>query len=780
MHIKRPMCLFAAVFAGLLILYQLTAKPVYRECGWKEEKASFSGILEKREQKNGHLIYHLKDISIPNQIKDQRARQISGQNSRKTFNAGGEPQNTIFDENGRKCRLLCYISDEYLNGDMPAIGQKVIISGIPRDFRKAENEGQFDELTYYRKMGYLCRITNCRIEGYSGRRDMLAEKLTRIKENTSEYFCRHMKGENGRVLSAVLLGKKDMDEEIKDLYRNAGIAHILAISGLHVSLIGLTIYTLLRKAGLFPLLCFALSMILITLYGLMAGAGSSVVRASVMLMLKLLSDVCNRTYDLLTAMSLSGLMLLTVRSEYLTDAGFLLSFLAVLGIAVIYEPLYDMLSSPALAVIGKLPIKSLRQGCFSEKPLKAISVSLAASLMTVPVLLWFYYEYPLYSVLLNLILVPLLPLILISGILGGVIRLSFLLFPADVVLSLYEAVCAFFTKLPASTLLTGRVKPQIIIVYYLLLLFFVLTDKADHALFRKKERKEKRIRLIRGILLFAALLMLFLPVKKNPMIDMLSVGQGDCIVISDGAGHTVICDGGSSDVVSAGKYRLIPYLKYNGIGRIDAVFISHPHADHYNALTQLMSLSKAEKISIGAVYVSSRYDPENEGYARIIEAAGQADIPIRILECMDEPVFGKIKIKVVYPLTELNADDENDDSMVLMARLNGMGILLTGDITSNADDELIESLQKCGIEKADCLKVCHHGSKYSNSDRLLEYLKPDTAIISCSADSKYGHPHQEVIERLDRIGCKSYITSKLGQIKMICKEKGYQISHFPF
>ena len=198
--------------------------------------------------------------------------------------------------------------------------------------------------------------------------------------------------------------------------------------------------------------------------------------------------------------------------------------------------------------------------------------------------------------------------------------------------------------------------------------------------------------LIRLLIIFTALLILLRPVKKEAVIDMLSVGQGDCIVLNDGKGHTVICDGGSSDVESVGKYRLIPYLKFNGIKKVDAIYLSHPHEDHYNALAMLLELSSQERISIGAVYVSCLYDRNNEGYAVIKKYADMAGVPIRVTDAGSEQVFGGIFMKVIFPVTGSGSEDENDDSLVILGKMKGMSLLLTGDITSKKDDELLRRI----------------------------------------------------------------------------------------
>ena len=741
---KRPLCLFVALFAALLFIWGLLP---FREepPGLAEDGKSIvlQGVLQKREVKNGHLIWHLSD-----------AAYTYGSGFHAVSTVGSDQFQNLFDGNGKKAKVICYMKEEA----QAMIGSRIRLCGRVALFSHGENEGQFEEADFYFKKGYAFKVFGGEEVTVLKPGSRIREGMAGLRERTDRFYREALGESRGSVLSAMILGEKSgMDAEIKNLYRQNGIAHILAISGLHISLIGLGFYRILRRAGVPILPGAAAGCGLLLFYALLVGGGSSVVRASVMLFLQILADVCERSYDLLTAMAFSGLLLLCFRREYLSDAGFLLSFLAVFGIALL-SPMFGTSS---------------------------LAATLGVSLTTLPVLLWYYFEFPLYSIVLNLLLVPLLSVALVSGIAGGLLRLALLLKPADLVLGLYETVCHLFLKLPFHTLLTGRPKVWQVVLYYVLLAglrwlygfcrrrYLRLLEKELEEEKLKRKWLKQRMALVLFLMVIPGIL--FLNDRRIDGVDMLSIGQGDCLVLRDSQGNAILYDAGSSDVKEAGKYRLIPYLKYNGIRRVEAVYLSHPHADHYSALAELYEQCGENAICVGDLYVSSPAKTQ-EAYEALFAAVRKAGRQIRLINPGDRQRFGRWELLALHPEADFVSEDVNDTSLVLYGRNGAFSVLLTGDATSMTDDRLIAAMKKYGIKGVDCLKAEHHGSELSNSKPLLTALHPQTAIISCGRNNSYGHPHEAVLMRLKEKGIRFYVTAETGQIRVLIGEKGYRIS----
>ena len=283
----------------------------------------------------------------------------------------------------RRDRVLCVL-DCRPDLDMSA---RVRVRGNLTPFRFARNEGEFDSRLYYHILRTAFSLRDVRIEASSGPTDHLAASLYRLKRLLAAVIDLVFPDRTAPVLQAILLGEKGLlGSETKDLYQGAGIIHILSISGLHLSLIGMGFFTLFGKIGMPVLPRAAGALAFIFSYGKMIGTGTSVFRAMVMLTLYIVSKVIGRTYDLMTAAGLAAALLIIDQPLYLLHTGFQFSFAAVLSIGVLM---------PALP----------------GKGLKALAVPLG----TLPVSLWINGTFPVYSLLLNLLVIPLMPAVMVSG-----------------------------------------------------------------------------------------------------------------------------------------------------------------------------------------------------------------------------------------------------------------------------------------------------------------------------------------------------------------------------
>lgn len=663
-------------------------------------------------------------------------------------------------------------------------GDSICVEGRLGSASSPSNQGQFDTASYYKSLGYCYYVKNAELTSVQKGRNILIRTLEQIRAALKKVYQSCCLTEDAGVYEAMVLGdKSDMDKTISDLFSAGGIGHILAISGLHISIIGMGLYRLLRKAGAPYPAAAVISGALVLLYGIMTGNSVSAVRAIIMFSCAVYAQVIGRTYDILSAVSLSAILILIGNPYMVFNAGFLMSFLAIAGIAAV--------------------------SCgFTGKKLKALTGSLSIQLATLPVILWFYYETPVYSVFLNLLVIPLMTLIMISALLTGVAGYfiasagSFCAGVGHYILLGFRYACSFMLSLPHSTFVAGRPKLWQIAVYYILLVVFSCRRQIDAAVHhlgnrcmkiqREKYFVEKIISMSWTLLLIPALFILLVRPKTNLEISFLDVGQGDAIYISIPGGGDVFIDGGSSSQDDVYEKVIEPFLKYMGVRKLDFLFITHCDEDHYSGWREAVenNIAAAES-GIWNYTETSLYLPTicnlimNESdYGKYIqnEEDGITQLASGMAACGSKVSadglgtvyhFGECSFTSLNESHKVYGDaSENNNSIVLLMQYGSFSALFTGDITSERDLELLALIKDMGVKRLTLLKAAHHGSKYSQSAELLDRIAPYLCVISCGEKNSYGHPHEETLLRLKEVDSAVYRTDKQGQIRIYCDHAG--------
>lgn len=660
------------------------------------------------------------------------------------------------------------------------IGNIIKVRGKLRQFEEAANKGNFDSRKYYLSLGFYGKIEAGTIEvinsEYSGIRQGLYELRMEIIERL-EKLCSDNKGifsiinnKNG-IIGAIILGDKtDLDSDIKELYSVSGIAHILAISGLHISFIGMAIYRLLRRRFRF-LFSAAVSIPVVLSFGIMSGFGISTIRAIIMFILKIIGEVLGRKYDAITAISLAGLVLLVQNPFVVCNSGFQMSFGAIIAIVLILPIVEEILNT-------------------DNKIIKVLSANFTISLVMNPILAWNYYELPTFSFLLNIVVVPLMSVVIVSSIVGifcSCIMFGFgkvVIFPGCGILELYTFLCNIINKSSVASIVVGQPKVTIIIVYYAILLVVLfglknirtkytraekernIIKKETGLVLEKKAKKERRIKgqnvklrlaCIVGFLLLNCLIY-YIP---NPgfYITFINVGQGDGILIHGDNGTKVMVDGGSTSEKQVAKNCIVPYLKAEGIGTIDYSIITHTDKDHISGILEILENNNSNRIRIKNL-VMPDINMKDDTYNELIEKAKLKKINVLYIKKGDTLSLGKTKIKCIYPETTTTASDKNDYCTVLSVKNKTSKILLTGDISKEIEEKIKDDIE----ENYTVLKVAHHGSNYSSSEKFLKKVNPKYSIISVGKNNSYGHPGNETIERLRKQGGVIYRTDEKGGI----------------
>lgn len=710
------------------------------------------GQVYKREEKANSLQIYLKNISM---IQPGRSGNPNT----------SQPENrTIYGQVLEKSNLLVRLDKEQKK---LKIGTYVQVSGILKEPEKASNPGQFDFAQYYGAKEIYYILDDAVIEAVSDSYDFILEVLSSIRERLTEQFEK-VGGEDAGFLEAMLLGEKsNLDEEMKDLYQAGGISHILAISGLHISLLGMALYKWLRKRGFSFWQAGLISGLLMAAYCVMTGFGVSAKRALLMYLVYLGAQIFGRTYDLLSALAFSAVIILIDSPGLLGDVSFLLSFLAILGLGTL---------QPLISTI--YPV--------NNKIISGILSGAAIQIITIPVSLWFFYETSLFGLLLNLIVLPLLPLLLALGAAGAAAgfistEAGILCFaPCHYMLKLYEMLCRLAASLPGSRIVMGRPKIWQICVYYGLTAGIFLGiwicrrgDRGKTACSRQRGIKPAKssARYILGAVFLASLWMVLnLDFSSGLRITFLDVGQGDGICIQTDEGKVFFIDGGSSSEKSVGKYRLAPFLKYYGVSYLDGLILTHGDEDHISGAKEL--IEGDEGIGIGCLMLPD-VRTEDDIYRELETLALDHGIPVQRLNSgMGISDDDGLSLVCLHPASGYKASSRNGESIVILLSYGNFRALFTGDLEEEEERML---LKQQAFSKINILKTAHHGSKNSTTDEFLRVTSPDAAVISCGEGNRYGHPHKELLERLEEAGCRFYLTKDLGAVQVVTDGINYTV-----
>ena len=832
--------------------------------------------------------------------------------------------------------ILCYLREGVPE---PEIGSLVILKGTLKNFQQPTNPGQFNAPFYYQILRISFRLNQAEIQVKSDRFYKISEGLYQLRRKAGSKMDALLPEQEASVMKTMLLGEKGiLDEEIKGLYQRNGIAHILAISGLHISMIGMGLYQLLRRAGLKIRLSAILASMVIVLYGMMTGFAVSAIRAIAMFLLQMLAQILGRTYDRITALAVAAVLMLVEQPLYLFHSGFQFSFLCVLGISLI------------LPVLG-----NVRKG-------KKLFEGIALMAVTLPVYLGVFYQIPVYSMFLNFIVLPMMSILMGAGIV--MILAAFLCTPLGIpaawlitgILMVYERLGLFTEQLPYHYWTPGCPAKWQLAVYVAILIIIAALgrtkrkavlyqrdcihrrggcakgilqedmrrhevlqyemsqyersqhgmaqhnipryevsqyeipqyERSQHGMAQhnipchkvlqyegsqyegsQHEIPNKRIRRIAchggkwisaygipvgicwGFLLLGVVILTW-RFRPELQVTFLDVGQGDCIFLQTENGDSYLTDGGSSSVSKVGKYRMIPFLKYQGASQIKAVFVSHADSDHCNGIAELLEQAELEGIRVENLVLTDLADEcRSEGYEELVELAGQNGITVQFLHEGQQLQDGELLFQCLHPSKGYRAEDLNETSMVLLVTYREFSMLLTGDVQGAGEEHLTQELQdwrepgvtqmqdvirisgeeesmeeesiederieeqsieeqsiederieeqsieeqsienerieeqieekrsqnKMGANHAETeltvLKVAHHGSKNSTSEEFLKAANPMLAIISCGEGNRYGHPHEETLERLEKADVPWFCTKDYGAITVTVDGKSH-------
>ncbi|NBH14620.1 DNA internalization-related competence protein ComEC/Rec2 [Lachnospiraceae bacterium] len=698
------------------------------------------GKVSAKEEKNKQFIYYLKDVRVV-------------------------AEGTVFPSYGI---LIYHSKGQYQPGNI------IYVQGRYQPFQISRNEGNFNEKQYQQSRKWEFRVFSESISLIAANENRYLLFLKKVRQRIREVFVSSMSAEDAGVMANLTLGDKSLlDREIKELYQRAGISHILAISGLHVSLFGMGIFRLLKLMGCTQKLGTFFAMGTMISFGMLSGMEVSAQRALGMFLLLMAAQAGGYSYDSLTALSLAAMVQLWENPFLLANPAFLFSYSAVLGVSLAARIYKD-------AARERKQAKKERRECLGIVTKMAATiketmfVSLCIQLFTLPLNMYFYYEISPYSVLVNGCILPFLGLLLFLGITGGVLG-SFLPFggaallkPAGWMLGINRGLCQAFLRLPAAEYITGKPAAGWLAVYYSLLLLSL------YLVWRCKERRWSAVAVI-------AMFCLIL-IRQHPRfeISVLDVGQGDGSFIQTESGECFFVDGGSSDVKKVGEYRILPFLKSRGVSSIKGWVVSHADEDHISGLKEALQQGFSVEYLILAKGMV-----RDGAMEELQELAGEAGCQLLYVTPgmrfgTKDTVFTVLWPQSLPQVSENMEKDRNAASLSVLLEHREFTGIFTGDIGSEQEQELLEEdvTARHEISSVDFYKAAHHGANGSNSQKFLETISPKMTLISCGEKNSYGHPGTEALERIKKTQSRIFCTMDKGQIRVIPGKEGIQVWTF--
>jgi competence protein ComEC len=628
--------------------------------------------------------------------------------------------------------------------------------------RRFGNPGSFDYPEHLATQGiFLEGWTRDEVEAVPARRGsrILAATFS-LRSRLLQRLDAALPGERGALLKATVLGDRSgLTPEMTQAFLDSGTYHILAISGLNVSLLAGTLFGLFRLLRVSGRLAAVAAALLVTFYAALAGAGPSVVRAAVMADVYLLAVVLDRRGDLLNTLALAVLGLLWWNPRYLVDVGFQLTVLATLGIALLVPWCEARLAAWPRA---------------ARWVAESAGITLAATLMTLPILAGTFQRVSPVGVIANLPIVPLSGAITALGtatcalLLAVPAGIPWLLEANGRLVELLVSVAAWFAAWPGSTVSVYAPTPAMQGLYYLGLAGAVAAAVAHPRGWRRAGA------WLAGVCVVTLVVLVGIRLHAGDDTDrvrltMLDVGQGEAILVELPGRRRMLTDVGSlgGDGFDIGAQVVAPYLRHAWVGRLDILVLTHAQVDHMSGAPAIL-----RGFAVGEVWSPAPLGPSAAGLW-IEEYLRARRIPHRIVSSATPPVaWGDARVAVLYPppASEPSTTPREPASLVLAVGMGGQVALLTADITTREGEaELARRSVRAAV-----LKVPHHGSRTSSSPAFLDTVRPEVALISAGYRNRFGHPHPEVLQRYQARGVRVLRTDLHGAITVELTPQGVQ------
>lgn len=573
------------------------------------------------------------------------------------------------------------------------------------------------------------------------------DKLLAIRTYCINTVSANLPSREASVLSSVIFGSNAIDNDIITDFRNIGITHILAVSGLNTGILYIFIGSILKllKAGRktkFGIMTFS-----ILFYLLLTGMCVSMLRASIMMWFICLSEFLGKKGDNFNFLCIAALLILLFNPLSLFSVSFQMSFAAVLVI-VLFMPVIDY-------KLRNIKKKYLR------KTVSFILMCIIIQIAMAPITIYYFNSFSLISVIANIFIIPVTSIILPAALTGVIFSFipyvgTALLWFADLFIKYILWAADIFSALPYAYFYIRSTK-----WYEFILLYSVMLAAFGYLDIQIKKYKTLLAAVI-AVFIFFSILSFFPPFYSK--VYFIDVGFGDCALIRTNKGQTVLIDGGGYLSSNTADYDILPLLHYYNIKHIDAVIATHSDSDHIGGIIGVLG-----KIKIGAVYAD---DDGGELYQTMKEKADKYHIPVIAVYKNDIINADGLMLHVLNP--QNMSGSENDSSIVLACEINGYDFLFTADAGKKPLDFVRNTVD---ISDIDVIKAYHHGSFFNTLYDLYDESSAKFSIISVGANG-YNLPSEKFIAMLDKMNIPYYRTDDCGCITVVCKKDGMQVKSY--
>ncbi len=670
-------------------------------------------------------------------------------------------------------------------------GEKIRFPARLRPFENFNNSGRYDYELAMDLKGFSCAaaVSDGRQIVPMGRGEMgiLLCILEKARRPIRHLFKKNLSQENQALFQALILGEtQNVSPKMREPFNITGLGHLLAVSGVHIGLVGWLAYALFK--GLLSIfyrfalqtnirkLAAIMTCVPVVVYAFLAGFQISSQRAMIMALAYLFSIVMGREKEIWSTLAVAAFAVLAINPHALFGISFQLSFCAVIGILWLAPPIY----SKILAPLNRHP----KSGSLFFRLYRylggLLAVSTSAMIFLFPIVSFYFHRVSTVALPANFMVVPIMGLWVIPlGLLSAVV-LPISSSLADLVLQLgawgmdwMSAIIRFWSQVPWASL--WIVTPNLfeIFLFYGLVFFIFFFRRWSLA----------KVGLVSVLLLVAGDLSYWTyQTRFNPHLEMtfLDVGQGNSALIRFPGRQRMLIDGGgfSRSTFDLGKNVVAPFLWRSKMLRVDYLVMSHPQSDHMNGLHFIASHFHAKE------FWSNGDDVENDSFKdlmRILEEEGIKKLFPRDL--MTGREISGVRIDVLHPrpdqdnsLFSKDSGGLNNRSLVLRLTYGGKSVLFPGDVEQAGEETLVSSAGR--HLKSDILLAPHHGSKSSCSELFLREVKPSLCIISCGRGNYFGFPHSETLRRLEEVGCENIRIDQVGSVRLSIAPGYFEMKSF--